>query len=118
MCGNLQIEDNLPLGSVFHGQIWLVADDVVDVQDANGRQLGQEIVLRKKNYFPDHRHNFRISVQGYPLGQRLFIVDFDLGVPPCFLYSLPILPDLQLPKQNKADIFTTKSKSTKCKEKN
>ena len=27
---------------------------------------------------------------------------------------MPILPDLQLPKQNKADVITTKSETTKC----
>ena len=41
------IETHSPLGGVLHGQIRLVADDVVDVQDAPGRQLGQEIVLRQ-----------------------------------------------------------------------
>ena len=49
-----------------------------------------------------------------PSGQRLHFVDFDLGVPPCCLHAMPTLPDLQLLKQNKADIVSTKSKSTKC----
>ena len=38
--------------------------------------------------------------RGYPSGQRLYSVYFDLGVPPCCLCAMPILPDLQLPKQN------------------
>ena len=39
-------------------------------------------------------------------------VNYDFGVPPFCLHAMPILPDFQLPKQNKADIVTTKSKST------
>ena len=35
-------------------------------------------------------------------------------VPPCCLHGMPILPDLHPPKQNKADIETTKSNSIKC----
>ena len=50
------------------------------------------------------------ALQGDTSGQQLYFVDFDLRVPPC---CCPILPDLQLPKQNKAVIITTKSKSTK-----
>ena len=53
-----------------------------------------------------------VPLQGDPLGQRLYFVDFDLGVP--LIQGIPFLPDLHLPKQNKADIETTKSKSTKC----
>ena len=41
-------------------------------------------------------------------------VNYDFGVPPFCLHAMPILPDFQLPKQNKADIVTTKSESTKC----
>ena len=52
-------------------------------------------------------------VQGDLLCQQLYFVDFDLGVPPCCLHAMPILPDLQLPKQNKANIVATKSKATK-----
>ena len=40
-------------------------------------------------------------------------VNYDFGVPPFCLHAMPILPDFQLPKQNKADIVTTKSKPTK-----
>ena len=43
-----------------------------------------------------------------------YFVDFDLGVPCFLIHVMPILSDLQLPKQNKADIVTTKSKSTTC----
>ena len=32
-----------------------------------------------------------------------------LGVPPCCLHAMAILPDLQLSKENKADIGTAKS---------
>ena len=45
----------------------------------------------------------RAVVQGDPSGQQLYFVDFDLGVPPCCQHAMPILPDLQLPQQNKAD---------------
>ena len=44
------------------------------------------------------------GVQGDPSGQRLYFVDFCLGGPPCCLHAMSILPDLQLPKQNKTDI--------------
>ena len=47
-------------------------------------------------------------LQGDPSGQRLYYVDFDFGVPICCLHGMPILPDLQLPKQINADIGTTK----------
>ena len=54
-------------------------------------------------------------IQGDPSGLQLYLDDFDLGVPPSCLHAMPILPDLQVPKQNKADIGTTKSKLTKCR---
>ena len=40
------------------------------------------------------------GVQGGPSGVALHFVDFDLRVPPCCRGALPILPDLQQPKQN------------------
>ena len=39
-----------------------------------------------------------------PSGQLLYFVDFDLRVPPCCIHDMPIPPEFQLPKQNKADI--------------
>ena len=42
-----------------------------------------------------------------------FFVDFDMGVPPCCLHAMPILPDLQLPKQSEADIVTSVIITTK-----
>ena len=47
-----------------------------------------------------------VLVHGDPSGWRLYFLDFDLRVPLCCLHAMPILPDLQLPKQNKADIIT------------
>ena len=40
------------------------------------------------------------TYRGDPSGQQLYFVDFDLGVPPCCLQVMPIMPDLQLCKQN------------------
>ena len=40
------------------------------------------------------------KIQGDPSGQRLHFV------PPCCLHAMPVLPDLQLSKQNKADMVT------------
>ena len=51
------------------------------------------------------------SLQGDLSVQRLYFGDFDLGVPPCCQHGMPILPDLQLPKQNKADIGSVQHQS-------
>ena len=62
-------------------------------------------------YTPSASVSKKTDVQGDPSGQQLYFVVFDLGVQPCCLHAMPILPDLQLPKQSKAHIVT---KSTKC----
>ena len=62
----------------------------------------------------DPVNNFNIVLQGDTSSQRLYFIDFDLGVLPCYLQGILIMPDIQLPKQNKADNRTNKSKSTKC----
>ena len=67
------------------------------------------IGLAKRSHQADYAQVPLIAVQGEPSGQRLHFVDFYLGVPPCSLYGMPILPDLQLPKQNKADKVSAKS---------
>ena len=54
--------------------------------------------------------NYRVTHQVSDYILLTFIWEF-LNV---FLHGMPIVSDLQLPKQNKADIRTTKSKSTKC----
>ena len=37
-----------------------------------------------------------------PSGLALDFVDFDLRIPPCCQGAIPVLPDLQLPKQKRA----------------
>ena len=53
------------------------------------------------------------TAQGVPIGMALSLVDLDLRVPPCCRAAMPILPDLQLPNQNWADLWTMNWKSTK-----
>ena len=54
----------------------------------------------------------RSEVQGDYGGRRLRFVDYILKVPLCCLTVMQFLHYLQLPKQNRADSGTTKSKST------
>ena len=39
----------VPAGRVVHGELWLVADDVVDVVDLWSGQLGQQLVLVERD---------------------------------------------------------------------
>ena len=54
------------------------------------------------------------ALQGWPSDQQQSFVDFNLGVPPCFMPALPFLPYFLLAKHSSAGSATTsKTKLTK-----
>ena len=102
-------------------------EDILPYMDAMESAASPTEVGCYENLNPDHEESFikesemtlafficgfekEIKLQDDPSGQRLYFVDFYLWVPIFFLHGMLIMPDLQLPKQNKADIGTTKAK--------
>ena len=96
------------LGALFQKPLWIeplrLRIEVLAVVAGRRREEDLRALLHQQSRGNLPKRKYRVT----HYGQRLYFVDFHLGVPPYCLHGMPILHGLQLPKQNKADIKVNK----------